>query len=169
MSAIYHERQSLMYCAIHALNNLMQCKSFTKQQFDVICSELSSNYINPHKSVLGIGNYDINSIIKALESKDLTVIWYDKRREITKESIQIDESYGYIMNLPTDYTFGFITIPLIKSRHWISLRKVNDKYYNLDSKLDKPKLIGDEEEFVSYLKSEMTSNNKELFIIKSKS
>jgi len=119
--------------------------------------------------MLGIGNYDINSIMKALESIDMTVIWYDKRREITKESIQIEEAYGYIMNLPTDYTFGFITLPLIKSRHWISLRKVNDKYYNLDSKLDKPKIIGDSEEFVAYLKSEMTSNNKELFIIKSKS
>lgn len=95
--------------------------------------------------------------------------WYDKRREITKESVRIGECFGYIMNIPTDYTFGFLTLPLIKSRHWISLKQIKDSYYNLDSKIDRPKLIGNEDEFVAFLKNEMTSNNKELFIVMEKS
>ena len=141
-------------------------KVFTKVLFDEICYELSNSYINPHKSILNIGNYDINSIIKALEMKNMTVTWYDKRIPITKESICLEQSFGYILNIPSDYSLGFLTLPLIKNRHWLSLRKINDKFYNLDSKISKPKLIGDEEEFVAYLKNEMLSNNKELFIVK---
>jgi len=38
--AIYHEKQSLMLCAIHAVNNLLQTQgAFTKKQFDEICSQ----------------------------------------------------------------------------------------------------------------------------------
>lgn len=168
---MYHEKQSFMFCGLHSLNNLFQSKEFTKAQFDEVCRSLSPNsYINPHKSVLGIGNYDVNSIIKALESKNKELIWYDKRREITDESIEINRAFGYIMNAPSDYTFfGFLTLP-IKSRHWIALKKGPDQnFYNLDSKLDKPRLIGSAEDFIAYLKSEMTSNDKELFIVIDKS
>ncbi|KAG5671501.1 hypothetical protein PVAND_001695 [Polypedilum vanderplanki] len=168
---IYHEKQSFMFCAIHAINNLFQKKLFTKAQFDEICKLLSPDYyINPHKSVLGIGNYDVNCIMKALESQEKELIWYDKRREITAESIEINNNslFGYILNAPSDYTFGFISIP-IKSRHWITFRKGNDdNFYNLDSKLDRPKLIGSSEDFIIYLKNEMITNDKELFIVISK-
>jgi len=38
--AVYHEKQSLMLCAIHAVNNLLQCQgAFTKRQFDEICCQ----------------------------------------------------------------------------------------------------------------------------------
>lgn len=95
----------------------------------------------------------------------MTVTWYDKRREVTKESTNLAQSFGFILNIPTDYSIGFVTIPLIKNRHWLSLRKINGRYYNLDSKLNKPKVIGDEDEFMEYLRNEMLSNTKELFIV----
>lgn len=116
--------------------------------------------------MLGIGNYDVNVLMKALEQKNKLVNWYDKRREITKESIELNEAYGYILNIPSDFSFGFITLP-IKSRHWIALRKINDEnYYNLDSKQNQPLLIGNAENFITYLRNEMKSNDIELFIIK---
>jgi len=38
--AVYHEKQSLRFCAIHAVNNLLQSQgAFTKKQFDEICSQ----------------------------------------------------------------------------------------------------------------------------------
>lgn len=79
---IYHEKQVRELCALHALNNLFQCKDFfTKSELDEICNNLSpDNWINPHKSMLGIGNYDINVIMKALQSKDCEAIWFDKRK-----------------------------------------------------------------------------------------
>lgn len=36
--------------------------------------------MNPHKSSLGLGNYDINVIMKALQTKGLEAVWFDKRR-----------------------------------------------------------------------------------------
>lgn len=79
---IYHERQVRELCALHALNNLFQQKEcFTKAELDIICHTLSpDNWINPHKSVLGLGNYDINVIMKALQKKDCEAIWFDKRK-----------------------------------------------------------------------------------------
>lgn len=69
-------------CALHALNNLLQDgKAFQQEDLDKICSELDPNsWVNPHKSVFGLGNYDINVIMTALQQKKLEAIWFDKRK-----------------------------------------------------------------------------------------
>lgn len=139
---------------------------FSKETLDQICSTLSPDeYINPHKSILGLGNYDVNAIMVALESKLMNLIWFDKRKEVTESSLELTRAFGFILNVPSDYTFGFVTLP-IKSRHWISIKKIQDgNYYNLDSKIDRPKCIGAEAAFIKYLQDEMRSNNKELFLV----
>lgn len=133
---------------------------------DKICATLSpEDYINPHKSFLGLGNYDVNAIMVALESKAMQLVWFDKRKEITSSSLELTRSLGFILNIPSDYTFGFVTLP-IKSRHWVCVKKMRDgKYYNLDSKFNQPKCIGDDNDFIDYLKGEMKSNDKELFLV----
>ena len=80
---MYHERQRRQLCALHALNNLMQVPgAFTQKDLDKIATDLSpeSYLLNPHKSFLGLGNYDVNVIMRALQWKDLETIWFDKRR-----------------------------------------------------------------------------------------
>lgn len=69
-------------CALHALNNLFQeHDAFSKTELDAICYSLSPNvWINPHKSLLGLGNYDINVIMAALQQKGYEAIWFDKRK-----------------------------------------------------------------------------------------
>lgn len=138
---IYHEKQVKELCALHALNNLFQQQnSFTKSQLDVICHTLSPNvWINPHKSMLGLGNYDINVIMKALQAKGCEAIWFDKRRD--PSCLNMKYIKGFILNIPTEYKLGFVMLPL-RRRHWITVREINGYYYNLDSKLDKPHLIG---------------------------
>lgn len=55
--------------------------TYTKVQLDDICKQLSpSEWINPHKSMLGLGNYDINVIMTALQLKGCEAIWFDKRK-----------------------------------------------------------------------------------------
>lgn len=56
-------------------------------------------------------------------------------------SINLSQSFGFIFNVPIDYTVGVITLPL-KRRHWIAIKKINGKYWNLDSKLDVPQNLG---------------------------
>lgn len=79
---VYHEKQVRELCALHALNNLFQEKgAFSKNELDSICYNLSpENWINPHKSVLGLGNYDVNVIMRALQIRNYEMIWFDKRK-----------------------------------------------------------------------------------------
>ncbi len=79
---IYHERQRLQMCAVHAINNLFQDGSaINKATMNDICKNLSPDtYWNPHKSILGVGNYDVNAIMVVLGFRGYEIVWFDKRR-----------------------------------------------------------------------------------------
>uniref|UniRef100_A0A023FCU3 Josephin-2 n=2 Tax=Triatoma infestans TaxID=30076 RepID=A0A023FCU3_TRIIF len=166
-NGIYHEKQVKELCALHALNNLFQSRdAFTKAELDEICQSLSPHvWINPHKSLLGLGNYDVNVIMAALQRKGCEAIWFDKRK--SPDCLQLSHIRGFILNVPSDYRLGFVLLPLRK-RHWIAIRKIAGVYYNLDSKLDAPNVIGQETELKSYLREQLDSKEKELFIVVSK-
>ncbi|XP_014663168.1 PREDICTED: josephin-1-like [Priapulus caudatus] len=161
---IYHEKQVKELCALHALNNLFQEENtFTKQVLDEICFNLSPDHIvNPHKSVLGLGNYDVNVIMAALQMNGCETIWFDKRRSI--DCLIFKNVKGFILNIPTDYKWGIFRLPL-KRKHWICLREICGLYYNLDSKLDLPELIGREPELRRYLQEQINAKDKELILV----
>lgn len=56
-------------------------------------------------------------------------------------TLDLNNVFGFILNVPTDYRLGFVLLP-IKRRHWVAIREINGFFYNLDSKLDSPQLIG---------------------------
>jgi len=61
MEDVYFERQSLMRCAVHTLNNILQQHAYTASDLDDLAYELTPFSIlasNPHKSFFGVGNYD---------------------------------------------------------------------------------------------------------------
>ncbi|XP_076251648.1 josephin-2-like [Rhynchophorus ferrugineus] len=161
---IYHERQVRELCALHALNNLFQDRTaFSKNELDSICHTLSpENWINPHRSILGLGNYDVNVIMSALQSRGYDMIWFDKRKD--PSCLNLQNIVGFILNIPSDYKFSFITIPL-RRRHWIAIRNLYGIYYNLDSKLEAPKSIGRSGELEHFIRSELDSQDKELFVV----
>ena len=82
MAQLYHERQVRQMCALHVLNNLFQDpKAFDKAELDIICKELSPDtWFNPHKSALGLGNYDVNVVMTALQRRGYKTLWFDKRK-----------------------------------------------------------------------------------------
>jgi len=162
--AIYHERQVKELCALHALNNLFQSSTaFSKQQLDEICYNLSpNNFLNPHKSIFGLGNYDINVIMAALQLRSYEAIWFDKRRD--PSCLNFLNIQGFILNIPSEYKLGFLRLP-IHRKHWIAIREVNSLFYNLDSKLDHPEIIGREKELLTFLKEHIDSNEHEIFVI----
>ena len=43
----------------------------------------------------------------------------------------LDNIIGFILNVPTDYKWGIIHLP-VHRKHWITIRKVGSFYYNLD-------------------------------------
>ncbi|CAH1403607.1 unnamed protein product [Nezara viridula] len=163
-TGVYHEKQVKELCALHALNNLFQSReAFTKSELDEICQALSPHvWINPHKSFLGLGNYDVNVIMAALQRKGCEAVWFDKRKP--PECLELSHIQGFILNVPSDYRFGFVLLPL-KKRHWIAIRQVSGVYYNLDSKLDSPHMIGQANDLMAYLKEQLDSRDKELFVV----
>ncbi|KAJ0180275.1 hypothetical protein K1T71_003679 [Dendrolimus kikuchii] len=140
--------------------------TFSKSELDAICSRLSPNvWINPHRSMLGLGNYDINVIMAALQKKGCEAIWFDKRKD--PGCLDLSNICGFILNVPSDYKLGFVMLPL-RRRHWITIRQIQGNFYNLDSKLDAPQVIGRSSDLIAYLKEQLDSKEKELFVVVSK-
>lgn len=161
---VYHERQSKELCALHALNNLFQSGcAFSKKELDEICVKLSPNaLINPHRNMFGLGNYDVNVIMAALQNKGYETVWFDKRKDVGV--LVIENIMGFILNTPTDYHFGFVRLPF-HLKHWIAIRKVGDSYRNLDSKLESPETIGDSCKLMAFLRQELQDGHKELLLV----
>jgi len=161
---IYHEKQVKALCALHALNNLFQKPTFTQKDLDFICQDLSPDtWLNPHKSWIGLGNYDINVITTALQAKYLDMTWFDKRKD--PGSIEnLDNIFGFILNVPSECKVGWVRLPL-KRNHWFTIKRFGEDYFNLDSKLETPLLIGKHAELLIYLREQLSAPEKLLFII----
>lgn len=78
--------------------------------------------------------------------------------------IDLDQILGFILNVPSDYKFGFVVFPF-RRRHWIAIRRIDGIFWNLDSKLNAPERIGGDNALLSYLNIHLQSNDKELFIV----
>lgn len=162
---IYHEKQRRELCALHALNNVFQDGgAFTRDTLQEIFQRLSPNtMVTPHKkSMLGNGNYDVNVIMAALQTKGYEAVWWDKRRDVS--AIALTNVMGFIMNLPSSLSWGPLKLPL-KRQHWICVREVGGAYYNLDSKLKMPEWIGGESELRKFLKHHLRGKNCELLLV----
>ena len=73
---------------------------------------------------------------------------------------------GFILNIPSDYKLAGFSIPFnFNRKHWIAIRKVGEEYYNLDSKLKCPELLGKESDAVRYLQDQLHEKERELLLI----
>jgi len=164
----YHERQRLALCGKHAVNNLLQTQRFEKSDFDHVCTQLSPNFFfNPHRSCLGIGDYDVNVVSLLLQQEGYSVQWHDQRNEITPEtlllrSVDHDEDdnskllVGILWNVPSTSIWG----RLWGGRHWIALlydknrnngNEQQQQWVNLDSGLSTPQVVGTNEQCAQLL------------------
>ncbi|XP_030629990.1 josephin-1 [Chanos chanos] len=163
--SIYHEKQRKELCALHALNNVFQDgAAFSREALQEIYQRLSpSTLVTPHKkSMLGNGNYDVNVIMAALQTRGFEAVWWDKRRDVG--SIALPNVTGFILNVPSNLRWGPLRLPL-KRQHWIGVREVGGVYYNLDSKLRSPHAIGTAEELRKFLRHQLRGKNCELLLV----
>uniref|UniRef100_A0A3P9HDC6 Josephin-1 n=1 Tax=Oryzias latipes TaxID=8090 RepID=A0A3P9HDC6_ORYLA len=163
--AIYHEKQRRELCALHALNNVFQDgTAFSRDALQEIYQRLSpSTMVTPHKkSMLGNGNYDVNVIMAALQTRGFEAVWWDKRRDVG--SIELSNVEGFILNVPSNLRWGPLRLPL-KRQHWIGVKEVGGVYYNLDSKLRNPQPIGSPDELRKFLRQQLRGKNCELLLV----
>ncbi|KAK1312331.1 Josephin-like protein [Acorus calamus] len=159
--SIYHEKQRLQFCLLHALNNLLQERdSFTRSELDAIAEKLVrddperpnwaakplSLVFTPHHNAI-TGNYDVNVLIAALESRGKTVSWHD-RRGGAASIFGAENLLGVVVNAPVRRFGG-----LWRGRHWIALRRIGLLWYNLDSDLKEPAPFDDADALIGFLDS----------------
>lgn len=123
-----------------------------------------SGLFKPHHNTL-TGNYDINVLIAALERKGKGVIWHDRRNGASSIDLDGPEDalMGIVVNIPVK-RFGGIW----RSRHWVTLRKIDGRWYNLDSDLVAPKAFEDREQVRGFLDSAIEHGGEVLLVMNGK-
>ncbi|CAB3400371.1 unnamed protein product [Caenorhabditis bovis] len=153
---VYHEKQRWQFCLIHTVNNILQRKEFTPETMDEICYALNeSKWFNPHKSWIGLGNYDANILMAALQQHNFKVVWFDKRNK--PSTINFDLLRAVVVNIPSR-----LFIPFVRNRHWYPLVNFNNKFFNLDSKISSPEKIENVEE---YMDNVLRSSDAEVLLV----
>ncbi|KAG1703579.1 hypothetical protein DVH05_007523 [Phytophthora capsici] len=172
-SELYHERQTLYRCGLHALNNVLQGPVFTKTSLDSACSDLAAMTNpatgsglmdwawNPHKSPLGLGNYDVNALTFALQQKGYVMQWLDKRLPVDEKLLKLDEAEGVLCNVVMTTMFSSLWM----QRHWFAIRKIRGICYNLDSKLADPVPFASDRECYQFLQELANTGECEMFLI----
>jgi len=157
LERLYHEKQRHQLCLLHALNNLFQREEYKKCELDEICETFDQSvWFNIHRSMLGLGNYDVNILFRALECRGLQGVWFDKR--LSAKEINHDAVHSYVFNVPSDFYF----IPFLRNgRHWFAVKKFGTQFYNLDSKLPEPVPIND----FTLFTNELLARNDELILV----
>lgn len=122
--------------------------------------------INPHRSWFGTGNYDIQVLEACLIKEGLELEWFDRRKSI--ETLDLDEEdaaipssssekvdgqetneEGKAASSPTKRQRQLLGLIVHPKDHWLSVRWFPDdnngkrEFWNLDSRLERPTLLGD--------------------------
>jgi len=142
---IYHERQQAQLCGQHALNNLLQMQAFSPDSLARIAHELDQVEL----SYMSAGNQN------GVASKDFL-------RRVAEGSANVDASGNFsievlrsallrqfqltlvntmqenIRNVEITNFDGFICN---KQSHWFAIRKINGRYWNLNSMIERPEQI----------------------------
>ncbi|WOL16532.1 hypothetical protein Cni_G25319 [Canna indica] len=169
---IYHEKQRLQFCLLHALNNLMQEKdSFRRVELNAIAEKLVADdplraqwtplslIFKPHHNVF-TGNYDVNVLIAALESRKKKVVWHDRRNGASSINLAEASLMGIMLNIPVKRLGG-----LWSGKHWVTLRLINGVWYNLDSDLSAPVPFKHQEELIQFLNNVISQGGEILIIL----
>jgi hypothetical protein len=152
---VFHERQSRLRlsCAVHALNNLLGKSEVTVN--DLAESPLDKLF----------GYFDVQPMLNKLGEKGLCVrdhiLYNEKRPEKMKNDLN-EVAMGSVKGILVNVKQG---VYFWQPRHWYTINKDEHEYWNSDSKLKAPQLIGGEEELKSTLISEMTMRSGQIFFI----
>jgi hypothetical protein len=130
---MYHERQRVLKCGVHAVNNLLGEPAFSAADFETF-----SQLVSPESlwTRLGVGNYDVNVLEMALKQRGLVVTWFDNRRSFCEAKLD-DDCVGLVLNRVSDAWMA----SLFGMRHWISVRRHKDAWFNCDSLLREPQRL----------------------------
>jgi josephin len=146
---IHHEQQRKLLCGLHAVNALLQYEYgalYEAADFDDICLLLSPPRccaFNPHKSPLGLGNYDVNVLLYALSKRGLDGTFHDVRTSL--RYAKLDDALGLLINSGESFM----------GRHWYAVRKIEDQWWDLNSLNPGPRVFGNMRQMFDELQEQL--------------
>ncbi|XP_023030358.1 ataxin-3 [Leptinotarsa decemlineata] len=165
MEAIFHEKQEGSLCAQHCLNSLLQGPYFTAVDLSSLaqklddeerrrmaeCGEESEEYRKflqqPSGNMDDSGYFSVQVISSALQVWGLELVPYsssDKRISMNNPS----QMYAFICNYRD---------------HWLTIRKIGNQWFNLNSLLSKPELISDT--YLSLFLAQLMNDGYSIFAV----
>ncbi|KAL0490150.1 josephin-like protein [Acrasis kona] len=149
LTRIYHERQSRMFCGMHAINNLLQLpisERYNNNEMDSIAEKmyereksiLTEDYSikNNHRSsyfFLSFGNYSYEVVCEALTNRNCSMEsvqiespfsdWHVGEREVVGLICNVREKGMNSLCLPKS-CFKTSTHQSLRTGHWFSIGKI---------------------------------------------
>jgi josephin len=176
MPAPYHERQRLMRCGQHAINNLLGVASVTSSELDAIARELDEGGLGlAHRWPL-LGNYDVNVILVALQRRGYEAEWWDRRKrqdELQAALCSMAASaavVGALLNVRSRPRLLGGLVPL--GRHWLALRPVaangqrSQQWLDVDSDLEQPAVLEDGSALLARVEQLLTEADGHLIVVR---
>lgn len=153
---IYHEQQESALCGQHCLNNLLQGPYFTAVDLSEIAAELDAQEValgqqeslHASANVDDSGNFSIQVLRSALQrfnGVDLRV-WF--RGGGGNSSDEPSQQKAFIVN---------------RSQHWLTIRKIHGRWWNLNSVNERPEVISDF--YLTALLSQLRDDGFQVFIV----
>lgn len=129
---IYFEPQESALCGQHCLNNLLQGPFFSASDLSDIAlgldaqerSMVTGSRSSSSNNVDEMGNFSIEVIRSALKMYSIVLLsWASSDERLTDP---LREELGFIIN---------------RQSHWFSIRKINGRWWNLNSSLERPEPV----------------------------
>ncbi|XP_045464236.1 ataxin-3-like [Harmonia axyridis] len=167
MEVIFHEKQEGSLCAQHCLNSLLQGAYFTAVDLSSLaykldeeerkrmaeCGENSEEYQKflkqPSGNMDDSGYFSVQVISSALEVWGLELVPYSS----TDERVKCGLTEPHKMN-------AFICN---YRDHWLTIRKIGNQWFNLNSLLTRPQLLSDT--FLSLFLAQLKNEGYSIFVV----
>lgn len=169
--APYHERQSLMRCAVHALNNLAGRQAVSQAELDEIAISLGGSLSLSHRWPL-LGNHDVNVIFLGLQRIGLEGEWWDTRRPEAALLAALGEGGPSAASPPREAVGAIVNVRsrylgLFPSRHWLALRRVGGGLWeDADSKHHAPLRLRGAEALAARLRRAVAEEDGHVIIVR---
>ncbi|GFY08752.1 ataxin-3 [Trichonephila clavipes] len=170
MEAIFHEKQEGSLCAQHCLNALLQAPYFTAVELAALAGQIdeqersqmaeggvqSEDYRKfvqqPSSNVDDSGYFSVQVIASALKVWGLDLVPYKSQNPLA-ESARSDPTLqcAYICNFRD---------------HWLTIRKIGNQWFNLNSLLIGPELISDT--YLALFLAQLQDGGYSIFIVDGK-
>ncbi|CAD8167523.1 unnamed protein product [Paramecium octaurelia] len=163
-----HQTQSLRRCGLHAVNNFLQTKNYTCNEFDRVAEEMKRETNNSHYTYF-LGNYDLNVIERVLLKESYELQWIRQNQIINEELIADESVDGLLINKIKEISF-IERLCQWEPRHWVCIRKSRNadntfEFYYHDSQL-KDAQLHQTKELIMLLQELQKNKDNHLLLVK---